>query len=799
MMKRTAVLAAVIALASASASPALARKTVRVGVLVDGPSARMNQTLDRIKKEVLALTEGEFDVTFPADLALTGDYTHAGIKGMADRLFDTLPADLVIAFGPFASHVVARRGVFPRPTIAVTVFDAEAQGVPIKAGKSGVKNLTYITKPGHFRRSVLDFRKMVPFKKLAVFVYQEIYTAFPKIGEKVAGELKAEGIELVFVPVPEAAGGPAVKIPGGVDAACLMLTPRDDASSARALIKQLNRRKLPSLSPLGRHLVERGVLVGISARENMARRSRRVALSVQRILLGEDPAGFNVLLSDGPPAFTVNMETARAIGFRPGWDTLTEAELLGRKRSAPTVKLTVRDAVKQAVAANLSLLAGKQSVAAGVYERRKAIAKYLPSVGASFAAAFIDEDRANPLFGGYERSLMARVKATQLLFNEGALANISIQKSAQQGREQQLAELELDIMAATASTFLNVSKARTLERIRKADLAVTRKNLELARVREAIGAASKADIYRWEAKLANDKGAVIKAVSGRNQTEIALNALRRRPQEEPVEIMDAGLPGFDPSGGQSAITGHVKDPWSFRELREFMVQEGLVAAPELKQLDRAIEAQERALLSARLSNVVPTLAFSFSLDHYLATGGKDAPDLSGLPQGMSGLFGSQDDTSWTAAFSLSWDLLEGGAKIHAMLQANKELTRLRTQRQALALELERKIRAAMHQAGASFPGIALSRDAAAAADRSLKLVTEAYSRGAANITVLLDAQNAALASRLAAAVALCDFHLDLINAQRAMANRTFFLFSDEEREAWFRRLKEFSSKRGGAR
>ena len=172
-------------------------------------------------------------------------------------------------------------------------------------------------------------------------------------------------------------------------------------------------------------------------------------------------------------------------------------------------------------------------------------------------------------------------------------------------------------------------------------------------MREAVGAASKADIFRWQNKLANDKREVIQAVSTRNQVEIALNALRRRPLEESFTIADSGLPGFGGGAGEGAVNGYIRDPWSFGELREFMVREGKAASPELKQLDRSIEAQQRGLLSTKLAHALPTLAFSFGLDHYLATGGKDSPDLSGLPPSMSGLFGAADDTNWTAAFSLS--------------------------------------------------------------------------------------------------------------------------------------------------
>ncbi len=487
------------------------------------------------------------------------------------------------------------------------------------------------------------------------------------------------------------------------------------------------------------------------------------------------------------------MNTARKVGFQPTWDVLSEAELLGRKSPATVQRLTLDQAVKQAVKANLRLLAGRKDVAAGVYEVRKAIARYLPSVSLSGLASFIDADRANPMFGSHERALTGKLQVRQALVSEPALAGIAIQRSVQRGRVQELKQLRLDIMLATTRAYFNVFKLITLERLRKENLRVTQKNLELARVRQAVGASGLADVYRWEIQLANHKKAVISAVASRNQAEIALNALRRRPLEESFSL--AGLVDLFGSRKAGGLGGTIKNPWSFSMMREFMVREGLKRAPELARMDRAIDAQRRALLSAKLAHVVPTLSFSFGLDHLLATGGA-TPDLSALGP-LAGAFPEADDTSWSAGLLLSWSLFEGGAKLHRHRQSSVKLDGLLLQRRALAQDMEQRIRSAVHQAGGTYPGIALSNTAAASARKSMALVTEAYSRGTASITTLIDAQNAALNARLASALARCDFYLDFFAAQRAIANGKFFTAGDAARGAWFRQLAAYQAKRSG--
>ena len=64
------------------------------------------------------------------------------------------------------------------------------------------------------------------------------------------------------------------------------------------------------------------------------------------------------------------------------------------------------------------------------------------------------------------------------------------------------------------------------------------------------------------------------------------------------------------------------------------------------------------------------------------------------------------------------------------------------------------------------------RKSADAAARTLELVQDSYARGAASILDLLDAQNNALTSELAAVTAVYDFLDDWAEVQRSVAGRS---------------------------
>jgi outer membrane protein TolC len=218
-----------------------------------------------------------------------------------------------------------------------------------------------------------------------------------------------------------------------------------------------------------------------------------------------------------------------------------------------------------------------------------------------------------------------------------------------------------------------------------------------------------------------------------------------------------------------------------------MVQEALAGSPELRRMDAAIAAQERSLLSASRAFTSPSISLQGELTRSIeggagSEGGLDLPFPVSLPQA--------DDTEWAVGVRAALPLIDGGARRAAERRAEENLARLRLARQATAERIEQRLRSTFHDASASYMGIELSQAAAEAADENLRLVTDAYGRGAIPIIELLDAQNAALVADLLAANALYDFLIDLMGMQRAMG-KLGFLLSPSEGQAFFDRLSEY--------
>ncbi len=754
---------------------------VNIGIIGDGPWDRNNELREFFQREILELTSGEFDVRFPEDKQIVADWSVEGIRRAGDRLLADPEIDMIIALGVITSNDFCQRGDLPKPVIAPAVLDIELQGVPLQNGASGVKNLSYVTYPATLRSDIKAFLSIVPFKKLAILTNRSYQEAIPELADRTAAVLRDMGIEPLRVPVGASVDDALADFPTEAEAVYVVPLIHLPPGEFDRLIAVLIERKLPSFSLFGRNDVERGVLAGLKP-DIFPPLARRVALNVQRILLGDEAGSIPVTFSVRDQ-LVINMATARAIGISPSWAVRTEAEVIGTERKKLERQLDLFTTVREALRTNLDLAAEERYVAAGKQNIKHARGNLLPQVNLSGTGLLIDEDRAAASFGQQpEKTLTGSITASQILFSEPAWANLSIQKSIQTTREEGLRELQLDIVEAAATAYFNVLKAKTYEKIQKENLKRTRSNLEMAQIREVIGTAGPAEVYRWESEIATNRRTAIEANSQRNLAEIDLNRLLHRPAEEHFSTKETDLQSSGLLFVEEGLIAYFGDQESFRIFRSFAVEEGFQNSPELASLDAAIKTQERVLSSSTNSFWAPTLALQGEVSHLFSEDGAG----SGIDTGA-------DETDWSVALNLSFPLFEGGSKFAIRNEAAQELARLRLQRQAVAERIEQRVRSELHLLGASYAGITQARLAAEAAGKSLNIVEDAYSRGVVSYVDLLDAQNAALVTNLAAANAVYDFLINLMAFERA-AGRFAFFMSQEEQSSLLQRASDYFDK-----
>lgn len=779
-----------LAVAPLAAQP----RTVRIGMIIDGPLRRGEQIVPLFRSEITTLLAGEFDAEFPESKTVVCDLTAPGVRQALDRQLADPQVDLILLLGGIASHEVAKRGPLPKPVIAVFVSDPELQGLPQKEGASGVKNLNYLNEAYSVTHTIKLFQGIVHFKKLAVLMNPALLVAIPELEERAKQEVAGLGAELEFIPVTTSAAAALQALPADVDA--VYVTPLLQISRAEFedLVAGINQRRLPSFSYLGRSEVDAGLLASYAPEDDLLRRARRVAISMQRILKGENAGDIPVDFASAPQ-LTINMATARAIGFYPNWRTLTEAELIHQEKTEAGRTLSLAASVKEAVRVNLDLLAAHKQVESGKQEVNKARASLLPQLDAAATGTVIKKETAEGSFGQQaQRQMEGSLTLSQVIYSEPAWANYSIEKHLQKGREDERRRVELDIAEQAATTYLDVLRAQALARIQRANLRLSVSNLDLARLRESAGASGRSDVYRWESEVATSRKNVIEADAQVEVADLAMNRILNRPLEEPFTTTETAIDDSSLLTGEQRLFGYFDNAQTFGVFRDFMVQEGLSAAPELRQLEAALAAQERAKSASSRAFWMPTVALQAGLTNVFYRGGAGSTGAQ-LPSSLPISLPEQQDLFWNAGVQVSLPLITGLSRIAQNEQAAVEIDRLQLEAQSLELAISQRIRSAMHVAGASYAGIEQARVAAEAARKNLELVTEAYSSGAVAIVTLLDAQNAALVAYEAATNAVYGFLIDLMRVERAVG-QFYFLRTAQEKQAYFNRLQEFYRKAG---
>ena len=757
---------------------------IHIGIVTDGPWMRFPETGTLFKQEIKELAQGECDVRFPAHHAIDGAWTISGINRAIDRLLSRPDVGLIITLGHVASHEVCRRRNLQKPVIAPFVIDTEIQKLPLKKGTSGVNNLSYIDLLRRVDHDIQVFKDVAPFNHLTVLTDSLILQAIPelrRVTRQIADEL---AIDISMVTVEADIEEALESLPPSTEAVLIGPLLRVTPDDFQKLVFELIKRRLPSFSFWGREEVERGILASMTPESSLQYLARSVAVKVLEILRGENAGTLEVAFAPSEQ-LTINMATARAIDIYPSLSILTEADLLNEERKDIQRVLTLENAVQEALAANLDLAATERNVAAGIQQVLEARSQLFPQIDLASQGVVIDDDRAKVGGGSVpERTWQGSVTGTQLLYSEEAWSNYTVQKYFQTSRVEEREALRLDIIEAAASAYLTVLKAKTVERIQKDNLKLTRANLERARVRQSIGIAGPDEVYRWESEIASSRQLVLEAESATLDAINFLNRILHRPLQElfiaeETELSDPLLVVSD-----KLFFNLVNKPKNLIVFREFMVKEGLEIAPELRQFDAAIAAQERIVVSAKRAFWLPT----FSLQGDVTELFKD--DGAGTRNQALRNF---NDTDWSVGVLASFPFFSGGEKMATSRRAREELARLRIERNATRERIEQRILNTINLIRASYPSIQLSRDAADAAHKNLALVTDSYTQGIKSIIDLLDAQNLALVSDQRAANAVYDFLIDLMNLQRAVGKFDLFL-SEEDRLAWMQKMEDFLKK-----
>ena len=525
---------------------------VTVGVVIDGPQARPYLPMEFIEREARDLLGSEFDIEFPADKRIDGGWTLDGVRAAIQQQLADPEVDIVLTLGVLASNAAASTDGLSKPVVA----DADLQQFPLRNGVSGKPNFVYVSSFHSIDDQIATFIEAVGFKRLAVLADRLTLESIPALQTKAQQLRDRFVIRLDVIAVTDSVQQAISALPTDTDAVYVSPLLRFDREQMRLLAEGLIERRLPSFSLLGGAELDAGLLMTSSGRPgDTTKLARRLALDIQRILLGENAADIEVSFRESK-RLAINMKTAKAIDFSPRYAILADAIRLYDDEVDGGEKMSLIEAMRQALIANLSLRSAALGPEIAQDETRVARSRLLPQIGVSVGHMRIDADRGNPLFQS-ERSSDAELQASQVLYSEDARAAYDIARALERSSDEIYRAAVLDILRSSSSSYLQVLRAKAFEAVQRSNLEVTRANLELAQLRESIGFSGRADVLRWESQIAIDRQNLIAAEADRRKAMTELNRVLNRSLTStiatPENAVASSLRVFDDTRFQAFI------------------------------------------------------------------------------------------------------------------------------------------------------------------------------------------------------------------------------------------------------
>ena len=109
------------------------------------------------------------------------------------------------------------------------------------------------------------------------------------------------------------------------------------------LLVQVTKRRIPNVAVSPRWL-EQGAMMSIRSPNNAARRAQRAALNLDLILEGRPAAQIHVAFEERQELL-INMQAARAVGVRPTFEVLLEADMVHEEEAAEENRIHMRVAM----------------------------------------------------------------------------------------------------------------------------------------------------------------------------------------------------------------------------------------------------------------------------------------------------------------------------------------------------------------------------------------------------------------------------------------------------------------------
>ena len=756
-------------------SQAQTKKSVTIGILADETSVENAPLLEQLQQEITAVLGQNASVTFKEPLENLYDLRKAKANYSA---LESSDADIILSFGVINNIALYQQQSFQKPTIVFGSINSDFIALDKDQTTTGIDNLAYIITPISYSGDLDAFGFIYDFKKVAILVDDYMIGALP-LTELFDGYFAEKEATYSLIALPR--DGSISNLLGDEDAVYLAggFDLSDDAF--QTLVSAINERQLPSFSSSRKRHVEKGILATQQPDANIDQFFRRIALDVEALVNGTNASELPMTINY-ESQLTINFNTANSIGFPLRYSMLGIADFIGGDIVVKKdITYSLVDIMQRVLDQNLDLEVSEQSVLLSAQDVKTAKSNFLPEITASAGALYTDPDLAE-VSGGInpEFATTGNVSLNQTLYSESAGANITIQENLQKAQEATFNASQLDALLDASVAYFNALILKRNTQIQNQNVQLTKQNLNIAKQNFKAGAGSQGDVLRFTAELAQNTQNLVESNNQLKQAFFAINQLVNNAVDLDIDIEEASIGnGLFRDNNYQDLMEVLDDPKLRPGLIRFLIEEAKKNAPELKNLDYNLAANDRSYRLSDYGRFIPTLSLQGNYNLAISQSGigSDIPRVG-------------PDGAYNVGLNLSLPIVQGNRQNINRLTAKIQENQLIAQKGSTELNIERRVNDLVLNLMNEIANIELSGVAVEAAEEGLRLYQNAYEEGAVPIIQLIDAQNTFLAAQLGNATANYSYLLASVELERAIAY--FFLMnSNESNRDFVQRATEF--------
>ena len=757
-------------------------KVYDIGFLLDKSSNAIDVRLNDLENEIKAVIGEDAIIQYSDANRLINDFD----IDLALKNYQTLldnETDIIIAFGTLNNLMLTKQGNFPKPTILFGNVSQDLIDKPHFNNLKSIENFTAIITLQSYEEDLELLKELVNPRKVGVLI-EESFLNYGNIDSTV--EKLESKLDLELEVIPFASVDDILNNLDEMDAVYLLGGYYFSDSDIHKLADALIDRKIPSFTTTPINDVELGLLATSHDQTEVNQFFRRIALNVESIINEKEfPEIASLLELD--KKLTININTANKLGLHLKYSLIVTTNIIGDATDlVADKKYTLVDVMQEAIEENLQLKTNKQDVLISEKDTQLAKSEYLPDVFVSATGDYVDPELAETANGqSPEWSTAGNVTLNQTIYSQAASANITIQKALQQAQQENYNSEELNTIFSASGAYFNALIYKANYKVQSQNLDLTKTNLQIATHNFEAGLTGKSDVLRFRSELTQNIQDLIIALNNMEQGFYELNKVLNNPIDSKIDVEDTELlEGSFQGYIYRQLAEFLDSPELRKTFVDFLIQEALGNAPELKALDYNLIATERAEKLYSVGRFIPTLGLQGQYNYTFNRTGAGSTFPTFLTPPPNGYY--------YVGVNLSLTVFKKNKQNINKQIATIQSDQINLSKDDLKLTIEKSINDAILQLVNEISNIELSKVFEETSKEALELTQTSYANGAVNIVQLLDAQNNYLEAQLSVSTATYNYLYGLMELERYLG--TYFLLQTEDEHAEFlQRFIEFTN------